>query len=75
MVKTLTKHGNSFAIIIDRAILDLLKIDSDTPLEITTDGQTLLISPVRENKRHEKFTKSLDSVNKRYGSALKRLAE
>lgn len=75
MVKTLTKHGNSLALVIDKAILELLKVDADTPLEITTDGNALIISPVRDKKRHKKFTNSLDSVNKRYGRALKRLAE
>ena len=75
MVKTLTKHGNSLALVIDRAILDLLKIDADTPLEFSTVGQVLIISPVRDKKRREEFTKALDSVNKRYGRALKRLAE
>lgn len=75
MIKTLTKHGNSLALVIDRAILDLLKIDSDTPLEISTDGDTLLISPVRDKKRREKFSKALDSVNKKHGRTLKRLAE
>jgi hypothetical protein len=28
-------------VVIDRAVLDLLKIDVDTPLEISTDGQVL----------------------------------
>jgi hypothetical protein len=28
MVKKLTKHGNSLALVIDRPILDLLKIDA-----------------------------------------------
>ena len=51
MVKKLTKHGNSLALIIDRGVLDLLKIDSDTPLDITTDGQVLVITPVK-NKAH-----------------------
>ncbi len=75
VVKTLTKHGNSLALVIDKAILELLKIDAGTPLEISTDGQTLLISPVRDKKRREKFNKALDSTNKKYGRALKRLAE
>ena len=75
MIKTLTKHGNSYALIIDRPILDLLKIETDTPLEFSTDGQVLTISPVRDKKRREEFTKALESVNKRYGRALKRLAE
>ena len=75
MVKKLTKHGNSLALVIDRAILELLKIDADTPLDISTDGETLTISPVRDKKRIEKFNKALDSTNKKYGRALKRLAE
>ena len=45
MMKKLTPHGNSMAVIIDRAILDLLKIDSETPLDITTDGKRLIIEP------------------------------
>ncbi len=38
MLKKLTKHGNSLALVIDRPILDLLKIDTETPLDISTDG-------------------------------------
>lgn len=49
MVKTLTVIGNSLGIIIDRPILDLLGIDRDTRLEIRTDGESLVISPVRED--------------------------
>jgi len=75
MIKYLTRHGNSRAIVIDRAILELLKIDDDTPLEISTDGQSLLVTPVRDKKRQAKFRKALESTNKKYGRALKRLAE
>ena len=75
MIKTLTKHGNSLALVIDRAVLELLKIDSETPLEISTDGQVLVITPVRDPERQEKFKSALGSVNRRYGRALKRLAE
>ena len=31
MIKKLTKHGNSVALVIDRPILELLKIDVETP--------------------------------------------
>ena len=75
MIKKLTKHGNSLAIVIDRAVLDLLKIDADTPLEISTDGQVLVISPIRENAHRDKFEKALETANRKYGRALKRLAE
>jgi antitoxin MazE len=46
MIKTLRPIGNSLGLIIDRAILELLKIDRDTPLEIRTDGESLIIRPV-----------------------------
>jgi antitoxin component of MazEF toxin-antitoxin module len=75
MIKKLTKHGNSMALVIDRPILELLKIDVETPLDISTDGQVLIISPVHDEKRREKFKKALDSTNRKYGRMLKRLAE
>jgi antitoxin MazE len=36
MVKKLTKHGNTLALVIDRPILDLLNIDPETPFEVST---------------------------------------
>ena len=75
MVKRLTKHGNSLALVIDRPVLELLKIDTDTPLEISTDGQVLIISPVRDLDHQKKFDKALKKVNRKFGRALKQLAE
>jgi antitoxin MazE len=75
MIKKLTKHGNSWALIIDKPVLDLLKIEPDTLLEISTDGQTLVVSPARDAKREAKFKAALKATNRRYGKALKRLAE
>jgi len=73
MIKRLTKHGNSLALVIEKAILELLKIDAKTPLEITTDGEVLVISPVRDKKRQKDFEKALKKGNKKYSHALKNL--
>ena len=75
MIKTLTAHGNSAALIIDKALLEILKIDMDTPLEIVTDGENLIISPVRDGTQHQRVTKALGKVNARHSQTLKRLAE
>ena len=75
MIKTLTKHGNSLALVIDRPVLDLLKIEPDTPLDISTDGNVLVITPVRDDERRVKFREAMESVNRRHGRMLKRLAE
>jgi antitoxin MazE len=75
MIKKLSKHGNSLALVMDRSILDLLHIDEKTSLSISTDGESIVVSPVRDKKRRQRFEEALASSNERYGKALKRLAE
>ena len=75
MTKTLIKHGNSLALVIDKPILEMLQITPETPLELTTDGDRLLVSPIRARKRQEKLRASLAKINRKYGDDLKRLAE
>ena len=59
MIKKLTKHGNSLALVIDKGVLELLNIDDKTPLDISTDGKMLIISPVRDEKRRKQFEEAL----------------
>ena len=47
MIKKLTTIGHSLGIILDRPVLDLLNINRDTELTITTDGDALILRPVR----------------------------
>jgi antitoxin component of MazEF toxin-antitoxin module len=75
MIKKLTRHGNSWALVIDKPVLDLLKIDPATPLELSTDGQTLIVSPAAGARREKKFKAALEKTNRRYGRVLKRLAD
>ena len=75
MTKNLIRHGNSLALVIDKPILEMLQISADTPLEVTTDGDSLLISPVRDKARQKKLRASLEKINRKFGDDLKRLAE
>ena len=75
MIKKMVSHGNSAALIIDKPVLDLLKMDINTPLEITTDGRSLIISPVESAGREKKFRAALDKVNRTHGKTLKKLAK
>ncbi|MHC9062452.1 AbrB/MazE/SpoVT family DNA-binding domain-containing protein [Nitrospira sp. CMX1] len=74
MIKKLTKHGNSLALVIDRGVLELLDIDAETPLSIKTDGKCLIVTPAEGNARQKRFRAALDEGNTRYGKMLKRLA-
>ena len=75
MIKKLVSHGNSAALIIDKPIMDLLKVSMKTPLEVTTDGRNLIISPVKSGKREKRFRAALEQVNKAHGKPLKKLAQ
>ena len=75
MVKFLTRVGNSEALVIDKAILSLLHISETTPLEITTDGKNLVISPISDPGQVKEAVKAYRAVKKRFGRALKRLAD
>ena len=75
MVKRLTRHGNRLALVIDRGVLYLLGIDAETPLSVTIDGKCLIVTPLRKPRRQKRFRAALTEANRRYGRALKRLAD
>jgi antitoxin component of MazEF toxin-antitoxin module len=75
MIKKMVQHGNSAAVIIDKPIMELLDFDIDTPLEISTDGKNLIISPITDEKRMEKLKTSLSKINKKHGKTLEKLAQ
>ena len=74
MIKRLTLHGNSLALIIEKAILELLHITKDTPLKISTDGRNLIISPNQDEKKEKKLKAALAKVNQRHSKTLRALA-
>jgi antitoxin component of MazEF toxin-antitoxin module len=70
MLKKLVQHGNSSALVIEKPILELLNIDQNSTLEVTTDGKSLIIKPIEKN-----ISKSLEKVNKAHRNTLKKLAQ
>lgn len=75
MVKKLIKHGNSAALILDKALLEILHVNMDTSLEITTDGQNIIISPTTDENNESDLLSALDRVNKAHSKTLAKLAE
>ena len=75
MIKTLTKHGNSLALVIEKPVLELIGANANTPFDVSTDGQVLILSPVKDAGRDSAFKTAIDKVNKRYPKALKKLSE
>ena len=75
MVKRLTKTGNSLALVLDKPLLEQLGIDEDTPLEISTNGDVLVVTPVRDRARERKFRKTAEKINRKYEGLFRRLAD
>ncbi len=74
MRKTLSNIGNSLGLIIEKPILELLRIDKDTQLEITTDGEALIIRPIREDHA-SRVQASAKRVADDHAAAFEKLAK
>jgi antitoxin component of MazEF toxin-antitoxin module len=75
VVKRLTKTGNSLALVLDKKLLELTKIDAKTPLEVSTDGDTIVITPVRDKRRRNRLKKIVAELDEKYANVFRRLAE
>lgn len=76
MIKRLQTVGNSSGLIIDKPILELLKITTDTELEISTDGERLIVTPVRTNTgRQRRFAQAQAKVLAGHAQTFRKLAK
>ncbi len=82
MKKKLAKYGNSSALVIDKPILQLLNIDETTELEITTDGESIVITPIKVGKKAVKrvsqdprMQKIFEDTIKKYDLVFKKLSK
>ena len=74
MRKMLIRHGNSVVLLIDKPILELLKITEETPLELSTDGDKLIIAPIRGEVRQATM-EAYKKVSAKHKKTLGRLAK
>lgn len=74
MRKKLTAIGNSLGIVIEKPILELLDIDRDTELDMKTDGDKLVLVPIRKGKR-ERVKAALARAMTVHDESLRKLAK
>lgn len=73
MRKKLSVIGNSLGLVVEKPILELLDIDRDTELDMTTDGHRLIIEPVRE--RQKRVLTASRKVMKSHDATFHKLAK
>ncbi|HEY8945003.1 MAG TPA: AbrB/MazE/SpoVT family DNA-binding domain-containing protein [Polyangiaceae bacterium] len=76
MLKRLQAIGNSSGLILDKPILELLKITPETELEISTDGERLIITPLRETSaRKRRLERAQARTIKEHAETFRKLAK
>ena len=75
MIKKAIQCGNNVALTIDKPIMELLNITTETTFELGIEGKNLILSPQTENNQQTAVINTLESINKKYGKVLKRLGE
>ena len=73
MKKKLSAIGNSLGIVIEKPILELLGIDRETDLEMTTDGRRRIIEPVLQ--RRKRVLASAKKVMDAHDETFRKLAK
>ncbi len=74
MQKKLSIIGNSLGLVIEKPVLELLRIDRDTMLDVSTDGDALIIRPLRD-ARAERVRAAALRVAEQHASAFEKLAK
>jgi hypothetical protein len=75
MVKKLSQVGSSLALIIEKPILELFKIDKETPLEITPEPDGFKIRILRPDDRAQLLKEATADADKKFSKMFKNLAK
>lgn len=75
IIKKLVKVGGSYAVILDKNLMDLLEIKPASEVQLKTDGSSLIITPYDPDMKQKKIDQVLDFVLRENGAVYKKLAE
>jgi len=75
MIKKLTRTGNSVALVLDKPLLEELGLDENSEVEVSTNGQVIVLTPKRDPGRERKFRKSMEKINRKYAGLFRRLSQ
>ena len=77
MSKKLTRHGDSYALIIDKPLLQVLNISEHTVLNISVQDGALIIRPaqISTNKKNQSIKKIAQDIMEEYSDVFEKLAK
>lgn len=75
MLKRLIKHGNSRAIVVDKALLEAAGISEDALFQIVVTPNGGLLIQSLEDPQKDIFDENFKMLNKKYSKLMQRLAD
>jgi antitoxin component of MazEF toxin-antitoxin module len=75
MIKKLTRTGNSVALVLDKPLLKQVGLDENSEVEVSTNGDVIVMTPVRDAARQRKLRKIIEELDEQYSGLFRRLAE
>jgi antitoxin component of MazEF toxin-antitoxin module len=77
MKKKLTKHGNSTALVLDKALLELLGLSSQSEVEIAIKDGKMIVSPIKKSKRskNDDIDDIAERIMDKYSDLFKKLSK
>ena len=75
MLKRLIKHGNSRAIVVDKAILEAAGISENALFQISVNPSGGLVIQSVEDNKTDVFRENFNKLNKKYKNLMKNLAD
>lgn len=75
MKKRLSLSGDSVAIVLDKPLLEAVGVDAGSEVDVSTNGDVIVITPVRDSGQRRKLEKILDELDDEYAGVFRRLAE
>jgi antitoxin component of MazEF toxin-antitoxin module len=76
MIKRLIKHGNSRAIVVDKAMLEAAGIAEDALFQVTINPNGgLIIQSLEDDAKNDVAKENFKKLNKKYRALMQRLAD
>jgi len=72
LTKALVKVGNSYAVVLDRTLMDLAGISPEVPVNLQVNGETITVT---SSKASITVDQAIDKVFDTHKEALRRLAK
>ncbi len=74
VIRTLTVMGDELGLILDKSLLEQLRLGPDTPLELRVEGQTLVIRAAGEGGRRARIREATEKMMDAHAETLRKLA-